>query len=45
MFCFDCITKGDIKGHNAKFPQIPYHTYRILIVGGSKSGKKTHWLI
>ena len=40
MFCFDCIRKGNIKGHNAKFPQISYHTYRILIAGGSESGKK-----
>ena len=28
-----------IKQHNPKWPYIPYHLYRILIVGGSGSGK------
>ena len=39
MFGFDHTAKEDIKGHNANFPQIPYHTYRILIAEGSGSGK------
>ena len=26
-------------GHNLKWPYIPYHPYRILIIGGSGSGK------
>ena len=25
--------------HNLKWPYIPYHAYRILIIGGSESGK------
>ena len=39
MFSFDYITKNDIKGHNQNWPEIPDHPYRILIVGGSGSGK------
>ena len=39
MFNFDSITKEDMKEHNPNCPQIPYHQYRILIVGGSGSGK------
>ena len=38
-FNFDYITKEDIKEHNPKWPEIPDHSYRILIVGGSGSGK------
>ena len=39
MFNFDYITKEDIKEHNRNWLQIPNHTYRILTVGGSRSGK------
>ena len=39
MFNFDYITKEDIKGHNLSWSEIPDHPYRILIVGGSGSGK------
>ena len=39
MFNFDYITKEVIKYYNANWPQIPVHPYRILIVGGSGSGK------
>ena len=39
MFNFDYITKEDIKEHNSNWPQIPHHPYRILLVGGSGSGK------
>ena len=39
MFKFNYITKESIKEHNPSWPQIPNHPYRILIVGGSKSGK------
>ena len=28
-----------MKGHNTNWPQIPDHPYRILIIGGSESGK------
>ena len=37
--CFDYITKGDIKEHNPNWPEIPHHPYKILVVGGSGSGK------
>ena len=36
--CFDYITKGDIKEH-PNWPEIPHHPYKILVVGGSGSGK------
>ena len=35
----DCVTKEHIKEHDTKWTQIPDHPYRILIVGGSESGK------
>ena len=44
MFRFDYITKEDIKEHNSKFPEIPDHPYRILIIGGSRS-RKTNTLL
>ena len=39
MFNFDSITKENIKKHNPNQPEIPDHPYRILIIGGSGSGK------
>ena len=39
MFNFDCISKENIKEHNTKWPEISDHPYRILIIGGSGSGK------
>ena len=39
MFNFDYITKEDIKEHNPDWSEIPDHPYRILIIGGSGSGK------
>ena len=39
MFNFDYITKEGIQEHNPKWPEIPDHPYRILIIGGSGSGK------
>ena len=39
MFNFDYIIKEDMKEHNLNWLQIPGHPYRILIVGGSGSGK------
>ena len=39
MFTFDYFTKEDIKEHNPNWPEIPDHPYRILIIGGSASGK------
>ena len=43
MFSFDYITKEDIKKDNPNWPEIPDHLYRILIIGGSESGKKVHY--
>ena len=39
MINFDNVTKENIKEHNPNWPQIPDHPCRILIVGGSRSGK------
>ena len=39
MFSLNYITKEHIKEHNPNWPQIPDHPYRILIIGGSGSGK------
>ena len=39
MINLDSITNENNKKHNKKWSYIPEHTYRILIVGGSGSGK------
>ena len=39
MINSDIITKENNKRHNEKWPYIPDHPYRILIIGGSGSGK------
>ena len=39
MINFDNVTKGNIKEDNLNWPQISNHLYRILIIGGSGSGK------
>ena len=39
MINLDSITNESNKEHNNKWPYIPEHTYRILIVDGSGSGK------
>ena len=39
MINFDDVKKENIKGHNLNWPQTPDHPYRILIIGGSGSGK------
>ena len=39
MINFDDSTKENLSKHNPNWPQIPDHPYRILIVGGSVSGK------
>ena len=39
MINLDSITNEDNKEHNEKWPYIPDHPYRILIIGGSGSGK------
>ena len=39
MINLDSITNENNKGHNKKWPYIPDHPQRILIIGGSGSGK------
>ena len=39
MFNLDDITNENNKEHNKKWPYIPDHPYRILIIGGYGSGK------
>ena len=39
MIIFDDVTKENMKKHNLNWPQILDHPYRILIIGGSGSGK------
>ena len=39
MINFDDVTKEKIKENNPNWPKIPDHPYRILIIGGSGSGK------
>ena len=39
MFKFDYITKEDIKEYIPNCSEIPDHSYRMLIVGGSGYGK------
>ena len=40
MINLDSITNENNKGHNEKWPYIPDHPYKILIIGGSGSGKR-----
>ena len=42
MFNFDYISKENIKKNNPKWPVIPHHPYRILIIRGSGSEKRIH---
>ena len=39
MINFDDYTNENIIEHNSKWPYIPDHPYRILIIGSSGSGK------
>ena len=39
MINFEDVTKEHIKEHNPNWPQTPDHPCRILIIGGSGSGK------
>ena len=39
MIYLDSITNENNKEHSEKWPYIPDHPYRILIIGGSGSGK------
>ena len=40
----DNIINNNNEEHNEKWPYIPDHPYRILIIGGSGSGKASTWL-
>ena len=40
MINFDSYTNEKKTDHNSKRPYIPDHPYRMLIIGGSGSGKK-----
>ena len=44
MINFDDVVKENIKKHNPKWSQTPDHSYRILIIWGSGSGKKNQLL-
>ena len=39
MTNLDSIANENNKKHNEKWPYIPDHPYRVLIIGGSESGK------
>ena len=39
MINYDNVTKGNINEYNSNWPQIFDHLYKILIIGGSGSGK------
>ena len=39
MINFDDYANGNKTEHNQKWPYIPHHPYRILIIGGSEYGK------
>ena len=45
MINFNHVTKENIKEKNLDWLQIPVHPYRILIIGGSGSGKTNHYSI
>ena len=45
MINFDEFTNENKTEHNSKWPYIPDHPYRILIVGGSRSEKISRVLI
>ena len=40
MINFDDVIKENIQEHNPNWPQIPDHLYRLLMIGGSGSGKR-----
>ena len=44
MFNFDYIKK-EMKEHYPKWPDIPDHPYRILMIGGSDLEKQMYYLI
>ena len=45
MFNFDNVTRENTIEHNPDWSEIFDHPYKILILAGSGSGKKTHYVI
>ena len=45
MIYFDNCTNENKTEHNSKWPYIPDHLYRIIIIGGFRSGKTNVLLI
>ena len=45
MINLDSITNENNKEYNKKWPYLPHHPYRILIIGGSRSRKQMHCLL
>ena len=45
MINLDSITNENNKEHNEKWPYIPDHPYRIVIIGGFGSGKTNNKMI
>ena len=45
MINLDCITNENNKEHNEKWPYIPDHPQRMLVIGGSGSGKTNTLII
>ena len=43
MISFDDYTNENKTKHNQNWSYIPDHPYRILIIGGSGSGKQMHY--
>ena len=44
MINYNDVTKENIKNHDPNWPRIPDRPYRILLIGGSGSGKTDAWL-
>ena len=45
MKYFDDCTNENKTEHNLKWPYISHHLYKILIIGGSRSGKTSALLL
>ena len=45
MTNFDDVTKENIKEHNPSWPEVLDDPWRVLIIGGSGSGKQIYYLI
>ena len=45
MINFDNQVNGNKTKHNKDWPYIPDHSYRLLIIGGSGSGKQIYYQI